>query len=182
MSNESLTEPGHCRPIVCGQLALMNMTLLPSTEDVTHCHSQLIQQIYCLCLFHFTNYWDHNDDKMHDMIIIVCSLASRSVLDMLSCPIEVIQEPAIAVAAVVGHKRRQNELPALAPLLVSHLVVVVVGLHSHKVVDHPGHLLNIVLFVKHATVQDGKDLFPPRLLDIVLNNVHHFQSVLLVIK
>ena len=108
---------------------------------------------------------------------------SRSMLDMLSCSVEVIQEPAIAVAAVVavGHKRRQNELPALAPLLVSHLVVVV-GLHCHEVVDHPGHLLHIVLLVKHAVVKDGKDLSPPRLLDIVLDDVHHLQSVLLVIK
>ena len=116
------------------------------------------------------------------LINIVCTLAFRSVLDMLSCPVEVIQEPDIAVAVVaVGYKRRQNKLSALAHLLVSHLVVVV-GLHRHKVVDHPGHLLHIVLLVKHTAVQDGKDLFPPRLFDIVLDDVHHFQSVLLVIK
>ena len=121
----------------------------------------------------------YDNGGLHSLTLS-CSL-SRSMLDMLSCSVEVIQEPAIAVVAV-GHKRRQNEFPALAPLLVSHLVVVVVGLHRHEVVDHPGHLLHIVLLVKHATVKDGKDLFPPRLLDIVLDNVHHLQSVLLVVK
>ena len=64
-------------------------------------------------------------------MINVCSLSSRSVLDMLSRSAEVLQEPAVAVA-VVGHNRRKDELPALALLLVSHLVVV--GLHRHEFV------------------------------------------------
>ena len=65
----------------------------------------------------------------------VCSLSSRSVLHMLSRSAEVVQEPAVAVAVVavaVGHNRRKDELPALALLLVSHLVVV--GLHRHEFV------------------------------------------------
>ena len=63
-------------------------------------------------------------------MINVCSLSSRSVLHMLSRSAEVVQEPAVAV--VVGHNRRKDELPALALLLVSHLVVV--GLHRHEFV------------------------------------------------
>ena len=54
---------------------------------------------------------------------------------MLSRSAEVIKEPAVAVAvidAVVGHNRRKDQLPALALLLVSHLVVV--GLHRHEFV------------------------------------------------
>ena len=67
-------------------------------------------------------------------MINVCSLSSSSVLDMLSRSAEVVQEPAVAVAVgvVVGHNRRKDELPALALLLVSHLVVV--GLHRHEFV------------------------------------------------
>ena len=67
-------------------------------------------------------------------MINVCSLSSRSVLHMLSRSAEVVQEPAVAVAVVgvVGHNRRKDELPALALLLVSHLVVV--GLHRHEFV------------------------------------------------
>ena len=68
-------------------------------------------------------------------MINVCSLSFRSVLHMLSRSAEVVQEPAVAVAVVVGvvgHNRRKDELPALALLPVSHLVVV--GLHRHEFV------------------------------------------------
>ena len=128
-------------------------------------------------------YWDHNEDIRLKCIRYDKCLQPllQSVLDMLSRSAEVLQEPAVAVAvAVVGHNRRKDELPALALLLVSHLVVV--GLHRHEFVHQLCHLLHVVLLVKHAAVKNSKDLFPPGLLDIVLDDAHHLDSVFLLIK
>ena len=140
-----------------------------------------------LCLsFH---YWDHNDAryriKMHEILRYdKCFASSRSVLGMLSRSVEVVQEAAVvavvAVVVVVEHNGRKGELPALFLLLVSHLVVV--GLHRHEFVHQLCHLLDVVLLVKHAVLKNGKDLLPPRLLDIVLDNTHHLESVFLLVK
>ena len=137
-----------------------------------------------MCLsFH---YWDHNDArdriKMHDILRFdKCFASSRSVLGMLSRSVEVVQEAAVvAVAVVVGRNGRKGELPALPLLLVSHLVIV--GLHRHEFVHQLCHLLDVVLLVKHAVLKNGKDLLPPRLLDIVLDNAHYLESVFQLVK
>ena len=119
---------------------------------------------------------------MHDILRYdKCFASSRSVLGMLSRSVEVVQEAAVvAVAVVVGRNGRKDELPALPLLLVSHLVVV--GLHRQEIVHQLCHLLDVVLLVKHAVLKNGKDLFPPRLLDIVLDNGHHLESVFLLVK
>ena len=101
-----------------------------------------------------------------------CFASSRSVLDMLSRSVEVVQQTAVVV--VVGHNGRKDELPALPLLLVSHLVVV--GLYRHEFVHQLCHLLDVVLLVKDAVVKNGKDLLPPRLLDIVLDNIHQSED------